>query len=242
VNVSISFPRATPPPVVLSNIVEARKWGDPILYALDGMSTAPPPAGIGVGNFQETILFTEQNGFNAISTYQKMGRVELDYLQSIQRADNYTVKQKMGWLVGDAAGQTPGTIYWTKTLAWDDPLCNEFFFGTLVFGGQKVAVEVDASGAKKVYYFWAAYRKEAIYKWIPFYKIRGMRRSEMGRPVEQLLAEGKMQICTCANRSATAENVYTETLKGIVYHPVWEPYDFPSNAGNALYIAKEFCV
>jgi len=232
----------------LAGLVTVRKWGDPALYALDGMSTAD----IQVGNFQEVPLFhtykdkPTHGEFGAISAFQMLGQTELDILKSIQPDDakiyGYHLKQKMNWLIGSPSVRPPEQIYWSEEHGWDDPALKVFCFGTLVFGGQKVLVETDAAGQKVEYALFGSYRKKGINEWIPFYKIVGMRRTEAGRPVEELLREGKMQICTCANRGGKGENLYTETLKGIVYHPVWSPLDYPSNYGNALYLAKEFCI
>jgi hypothetical protein len=233
-------------------LVTVRKWGDPHLFELDGMSTAV----IKVGNFQEVPLFTpyknnpKQGSFNAISSFQELGPAELAYLKKIQPDDSskygFNLKQKMGWLIGPPDLRPPGQIYWSEEVGWDDPALKRFRFGTLVFGGQKVLVETDETGQKKEYQFSGQYRAKEYQpkiklELITFYKIIGMRKAEQGRPVSDLLREGKIQICTSANRSGKGEDRYTETLKGVVYNPVWSPLDYPSNIGNALYLAKEFC-
>jgi len=232
----------------LTGVVTVRKWGDPILYALDGMSTAD----IKIGNFQEVPLFhpykdkPTHGEFGAITSFQELGRAELDFLKKIQPDDaktyGFDLKKKMNWLIGPHNVRPPGQIYWSEDFGWDDPKLIHFRFGTLVFGGQKVLVETDSAGQKMEYSFVGKYRKKESNESIPCYKIVGMRRAETGRPVAELLREGKIQICTCANRGGKGEDQYTETLKGIVYHPVWSPLDYPSNYGNALYLPKGFCI
>jgi len=232
----------------VGGVVTVRRWGDPELFALDGISTAT----IKVGNFQEVPLFhtlkdkPTHGEFNAITCFQELGKAEMDFLKKIQPDDSkaygFNLKQKMGWLVGAPDVRPPIRIYWSEKVTWDDPNLKAFRFGTIVFGGQKVLVETDAAGHKMEYSFVGKYRGKEKSESIPFYKIVGMRKSEIGRPVPELLQEGKIQICTTASRGGNFEDRYTETLKGVVYHPVWSPLDYPSNYGNALYLAKGFCL
>ncbi len=240
-------PRGDLNPLPKAGLVTVRKWGDPFLYERDGMSTAD----IQVGNFQEVPLFhtlkdkPSHGEFNAISCFQELGPEELALLKRLQPDDaakyGYTLKQKMNWLIGPPDLRPPGQIYWSEQVGWDDPALKRFRYGTLVFGGQKVLVETSAAGAKVEYQFTGKFRKREKSELITFYKVIGMRKAEAGRPVDELFREGKVQICTSANRTGKGENLYTETLKGIVYSPVWSPLDYPSNYGNALYLAKDFC-
>ncbi len=231
-------------PAATSGIVTVRKWGDPHLYQLDGMSTAD----IKIGNFQEVPLFhtfkdnPQKGEFGAITCFQELGRTELDYLKSIQPKDEFDLKKKMNWLIGLPNIRPPIQIYWSEEFTWDDPKIARIRFGTLVFGGQKVLVETDASGNRVEYTFTGTYRKKSQPELITFYKVIGMRKSEIGLPVTELLQEGKIQLCTSAVRGGGKEDVYSETPKGRVYHPVWSPLDYPSNYRTALYLAKEFCL
>ena len=246
--------KITYPSTPLPGIVKLRKWGDKQLYRLDGMSTA----GLGYGSFEEIPMASrladnpERIEFGAITHFQRFARnaagviPELEYLKSIQPDDfkdwGFTLKQKMNWLIGDDIPPR-ANIYWTEGAPYEELDCTAIVFGTLGFGGQLLHVETDASGQKKIYKLWGKYRGEGIYKWIDFYKIIAFRKTDMGRPVSELLTEGKIQIATCANRSEATgeEDVYTEHLKGYVYTPIWSPYDWHTNTGNELFMAREFC-
>jgi hypothetical protein len=228
-----------------NKIVTVRRWGDPILLALDGMTTENMVS----GSFQEVPLFhpytdnPTRGEFGAISYFQHMGIPERDYLKSIQPDDyaqyGFTIPQKMNLLIQPPPATPPQRAYWSKTGgAWNEPTFTEMSFGTLVFGGQRVQVEAEE------FYFYAKYRAKDVMEWIPFYKIVGMRRAEMARPVNELLAEGLMQRYTVANKGAGQENVYNDHPRGVIYHPIWSPRDWHVNTGtpDALYLAKEFCL
>lgn len=236
-----------------SSIVTLRTWDDPLLYELDGMSTANLPS----GSFMELPMFhtyadnPSRGEFGAISHFQQFNKnpsgiiPELEYLKSIQPSDEsiygYSLKNKLNWLLGAPESDDPvAQIYWSQNGAWNESFCTSIRFGTLGFGGQKLCVEVDAEGNKKIYRLWGKYRNKLVSEWISFYKIIGFRKIDMRRPIPELLAEGRIQVCTCANKGVGAENVYTETLKGRVYSPIWSPYDWSTNNGNTLYLAVGF--
>jgi len=245
-NLKITLAR---PLVNYTKPVTVRRWDDLHLYELDGMTTEGA-----VGSFQEVPLFhrykdNPSNGeFNAISYYQRFGITERNYLISTQPNDfekyGYTVAQKMNLLIENQAGNPPKQAYWIKNGGdWDTAQFTHMDFGTLVFGGQNVAVEMEG-GKPKEYTFFGKYRARTTSEWIKFYKIVGMRRAEMSRPVAELFAEGKIQYYTVANKGAGVENVYNEHPRGYIYHPVWSPLDWRVNSGIAdeLYLAKEFCL
>lgn len=242
---SITFP----PLANFAKTVTVRKWGDPQLYYYDGMTT-----GGTVGSFQEVPLFHRykdnpaRGEFGAISYFQRLGVTEKDYLYSIQPNDyaqyNYTVAQKMNLLIQPPPASPVKQAYWSKTGGdWDTPQFTGMNFGTLVFGGQNVAVEMEG-GKPKEYTFYGKYRNRPASEWIKFYKIIGMRRNEMSSPAGKLFDEGKIQYYTVANKGAGVENVYNEHPRGYIYHPIWSPLDWHVNSGVAdeLYLAQEFCL
>jgi len=243
IDIKITIARA--PAVKLFTV---RKWGDPILYELDGMTTEGA-----VGSFQEVPLFhTDPNKptmgyFNALSSFQTLGVSEKNFLYKIQPDDfdkyGFTVEQKINLMIQNPPIiGAPKQAYWIKEGGdWDSPQFTGMNFGTLVFGGQAVQVEMEG-GKPKEYKFFGKYRNRELSEWISFYKLLGMRRSEMARPVAELLAEGKIQRYTTANRGAGQENIYNDHPRGVMYHPVWSPLDWRVNNGNdALYLAAEFC-
>jgi hypothetical protein len=213
------------------------------------MSTADMPT----GNFQEIPLFhpykdnPTRGEFGAISYFQRMGIPERDYLKSIQPDDyaqyNYTVAQKMNLLVEPPPATTPMRVYWSKVGGeWSSPYFVEMSFGTLVFGGQKLQVEMDGDKPKE-YSLFGKYRARPTSEWIPFFKLIGMRKNEISRPVSELFAEGKIQKFTAANKGAGGqEDIYNDHPRGVMYSPVWSPLDWKVNSGvaDALYIARKF--
>jgi hypothetical protein len=225
----------------LPGIFEVRKYGDPFMVAKMGLDTKI----LGTSNFQNVDLFTPKDGFKSVSVFQKLSKTELDYLMSIQPVDGGTFNSKMQFLCGERIG-VPSRPYWTRNGTWQE-LSNgdtniTFEFGTMVFGGQKIKVETDANNLPKVYYFDTRYQSESDTQIRPiaFYKLLGMRRSDMGKYTHQS-HPWFIQQCTWASYS---ENNYkTQWMGGTVYHPVWSPYDWNTNNGsNALYIAREFLV
>jgi hypothetical protein len=206
---------------------------------------------MGTSNFQNIDLYTPTGGFGAVTNFQKLSKVELDYLISIQPVDGGTLNSKMQFLCGERI-TNPERPYWTrqtdpnKGSTWQDLQSGDtsvlFEYGTMVFGGQKIKVETDVNNLPKVYQFRTRYQSEtdADTRSIAFYKLLGMRRADMGKYTHATHPHF-IQQCTWA--SYPENNYKLQWMGGTVYHPVWSSYDYPTNNGsNSLFIAKDFLV
>lgn len=219
-------------------VFRARKYGDPLMVRLMGLDVA----GLGTTNFQNIDLFHPDPGagFGGVSKFQRLGQAQLDYLKFIQPVDAGTFGSKMNFLIGnrDLTG-APIRPYWTEGGDWDGAW-KAFKFGTIVFGGQLVEVETDASGKPRIFQFYSKYQETTVKEWIPFYRLKGMKWAERTAVTHQS-HPWKIQRATWADWG----NEYVDTWhSGQVYHPVWDPADFPCNYdggyGSALYIATAF--
>ena len=198
------------------DVYTLRKWGDPVLIDLLGATTdnLNPPS-----NFQviktATIGADGKPFFNDIKRFQV---VDYNYLKSLQYADDYTVQQKMNWLVNvDGEGVRP---YWMKGTSI-------LYFGPLVFGGQKVQLGETMSAVGQ-------YPNRDRQEIITFRRLIGVRKNQN---VTYKTHPHLIQHATEAGR----DNKYNEFPRGEIFHPVWSDIDHPANYGDGkLWIAVEF--
>lgn len=233
--ISISIKDASPQPNPFA-IVEVRKYGDDVMVELMGLDTNI----LGTSNFQNISLCTRSNGFGAVSQFQRLGKAQMDYLVSIQPQDEATLNEKIQFLVNG----TKGRPYWTNNGLWNDwQESTTLSFGTIVFGGQKCAVELDEQGQKKEYTLRGKYQNRNYYEDIVFYKLVGMRWADRHK-YNATDHPYFLQRGTWATWRTNPPNQYRDTWhEGVVLHPVWSPLDFPTNGGdNELFLAKAFCV
>jgi len=211
-------------------------FGDP--HMVEWMSLSSQYDGRGKGNFDHVdfLLMNEETGYNewgAITKFQKLSSADFAYLRSIQPDDfnqwGYTINQKMGWLYQDKgrpyfpAGGVPYT------------------FGTMIFGHSRVRVRCDHNGEPIVKAFTVKFPSPFHEKprWAEFVEIDGFRRWMMGRPVDWLLNNAYIQICTESQLTPEDPDRISSTSKGIKYHPVWDFRDWPGNQKGKYYIWKE---
>lgn len=228
--------KATPPVKQGPVLFELRRYGDPFMKAMMELDTAT----LGTGNFQNIDFFTLQNaentrgGFGAVSNFQPIDSNAVVYLKSIQPKDSVELKRKMNWLgVEDfPTVNTEGRPYMVKG--------GRNTWGTMAFGGQRIQVEA-VNGIPVLYQFLGKYQGEpggTLHK-IDFYKVIGLRKSDMTRPVSELLAEGLIQRATEAYYPTNEYNDHPQG--GTILCPVWSPLDYPTNYGkNVVFIAKDF--
>jgi hypothetical protein len=214
-----------------ANLYTVRKWGDPAMKSLMGYDTD-----VVGGNFQVVALFTPNGEFGAVSQFQILETTAMTLLQSLQQAgDGFTFAEKMNWLCNDGEGRP----YWTVGGKWSDGLWSRFLFGTLVFGGQKIAVEM-AGGLPVEYTFFSKYKTETAKHNIVFYKLLGLRLVDIPFVNSGAISHATHPHLIQKAAAANTGNVYDDTPRGTIYHPVWSPLDWTSNNGDALYIAKAF--
>lgn len=185
-----------------------------------------------VSSFMQLPFWTEKNGFNAINSFQVIGVAggpEEQYLIELQRPyENdgwgYTAEQKAGWLINRTGG-APNSPYFYKD--------GNLVYGTCLMSGNKIEIEPTE------YIFQTRYRTEPISASHPvtFYKVLGLRRSEMGSGYTFESHPTKIHNIGTA---WTPNSGYTaNTPKGKIVTPVWDARDFPCAAG-ALYYAKVY--
>lgn len=223
----LTLVRAAAPQAPLFGV---RGYGDPVMVSLMGLDTTLQ----GTGNFQVVCLYDPHNsGFGAVTNYQRMDAQALDYLESLQpTGDGYTLKQKMGWLgryatEADARG---------RPYMWNN---GYIVWGLMVFGYNQIQVERAADGTPVSYPFLARYQNRPSAEVIEMYRVKMFRRSDMGRPLAELLSAGLVHHATEAFYPTNALGV---APRGVIYNPVWSPQDWPTNTGyaNDLYIPRSF--
>lgn len=207
--VSTSPVPPTPTPPALGEIRKLRIWGDPVMTAW-GYDVKQ----VGLSNWQNIALWNEFTQYGAINSFLNIDREGIDYLYSIQFdglngvGTFHNKKSKMNWLCRDI-----GAIY-LDAANWETASITKW--GTTGIGKNNVTVDeyktmyvLDKSTGRKQNLVMA--------------RVRGFRKSDMGRPLDDLLKEGLVHQCYCVN---LPNNGLSETPKGIIYSPLWSPLDW----------------
>lgn len=249
--ITINFPLSTPPATPRA-IFRARKWGDPPLVQLAGSDAKMlEDTDANGSNFQVVQLATYDPiknflGFGSVSQFQYIGvenGPEHLYLQGLQNADaDFTVKQKMAWLINgnvkpDGTPEPAGRPMWWKIrngVKW-------LVYGTMVFGGQLIEVE-SVNGVPVEYIRRGKFAAQpAGYEQdITFYKLKGIRRADFGK---YTYASHPHLIQRATMVYGGRANNYSDEPRGIIYCPVFDVSDFPHNETTrepGLYIARDF--
>jgi hypothetical protein len=212
---------------VPAGLFTVKKW----IIPEDGMSASEP----GSGSFQEVPFYTPLGGFGAISQFQRLGSSEESALNQMQIEDDFTVSQKMGWLINEES-PLPTSEYWRKD--------GDLVYGTMVNGGNVIQVETQ-NGKPVIYNFMANYRTDPAGMGkhnIEFYRVLGLKKSQLAdaasKRITHITHPHLIHKCTVAY--PTDSRFVDHTPKGYIYTPVWDSFDYPSNYGNRLYIAKAF--
>ncbi|HAV78463.1 MAG TPA: hypothetical protein DCX53_14030 [Anaerolineae bacterium] len=227
----------TPPPMPTeAGIFNVRGFGDPFMVEYMGLSTNLEGA-----NFNHVDMWSPTAGWGAVHKFQKLDRQALDYLMSIQPNDEsiygFSFEEKMNWLVGEITdGSNPARPYWSDGARWSGNW-KSFRFGTMVFGNQQVKVETNANGKPVEYKFLTSYPSTSGKQQITFYKPVGMKRSEIGKFTHET-HPWFIQMATSAERRPRPDSINYRP-RGVIYHPIWDLEDWPSNYGSDLYIARE---
>jgi hypothetical protein len=203
------YARANTTPKLLCRL---RIWGDPILVQQGGLSVEIA----GTTNFQAIGLFNKFTSWGGVSNFLNITpRADIDKLIALQVEDEYEDKQpdwrsqKMNWLC-----KSKGTIYFTG----DEPgwrTATRIKWGTIALGNNIVQVD----GFEEMF---IQLRGETRKRWVTMARLVGFRKSDWGRPLNELLALGLVHRCYCAYSGNTLD----DTPKGIIYSPFWSPLDW----------------
>lgn len=248
-----TMPQATPN----TRLVETRGYGDDMIVRRYGLHT------LWTGDNFNHLDYWASTGIKssgvhssdwaAVTKFQRLERADFEYLASIQPDDyhiwEYTLGQKLNWLIGQADGSPPARPYWTIGGKWSENW-EELRFGTMVFGNSRVRVKTNADGSLKVTRFVCEYKEHdpnssngaSIWKEgeIEFVEVDGFKPIMKEWPLEWLVENGYIQQATEA-MSRPAHNTIGYSPRGNMLHPVWDVKSWPSNYGSALYLAR-FCI
>jgi hypothetical protein len=233
-------------PLAPQGIYRVRRWGDPLLVRLAGLTTRLmgsnfQPVQLAVFNLQ-----TNMAEFGAVSMFQECDEAFLRRLQYDQsdKSPYGSLTQIYKWLINDDGNaERP---YWYKN--------GRLVFGTIVFGGQLIQVEVGTGGKPVEYVRRGRYKNETDkdIRALTFYKLLGVRKSHIaawsGKGGRALHEEYPylIQHATSADMNGNQHDIYNEFPRGTeIFHPVWDARDFPHNLpesryDTALYIARDF--
>lgn len=202
-----------------SDIFRVRKWGDPVMVKEGGLSTAL----IGGSNFQAVGLYNKATGFGGVSNWLKIESGDVRRLAAMQLEDNYQDKQsgwnqtfnmeawraqKMNWLA-----KPKGTIYfWYHSFSSGNwYTLPHIEWGTIALGWNLVrVVGVETLKVKT---------PDGVIRTREMARLAGFQRSDWGRPLVDLLAEGVVHRCF----SAYLGDDIGDSPKGICYSPFFSP-------------------
>jgi hypothetical protein len=213
---------STPQPTL--DIRRVRKWGDPEMvkwgFDYDNIETS---------NFQAVKTWNDGNRtWGAVSNFLRIPNNEILKLRDMQFPQQVGDKfhdrdSKMEWLCG-----WRGNMYMYESEADRWQTAPAIRWGTVSLGGNLVQVER---------YEWIrlAIDNEPQQQY-EMARLRGFRRADWSRPLDQLLTEGLVHRCYCVYKN----NGFSDTPKGIIYSPFFQPsdeYDFAGTARpTALYL------
>jgi len=203
-----------------SNIYRVRHWGDVVFHRL-GLDTEI----VHTSNFQAVGLYNKVTGFGAIANYIHVLRDDIDHLIDMQfdqivDGKKMTVEDKMNWLC-----QYVGRIYFfdSRKDSWQSS--ERIRWGTLALGGNLVQV-VDEDWITLKYPGEEPGKKAVKRRMM---KLKGFRKSDWSRPIDELLAEGLVHRCFVANSG----NSFADTSRCIVYSPFYDITQWTFNNGTA---------
>jgi len=217
-----------------SQLYRVRRWGDSVMGKQRFSVNI-----VGTTNFQAVKLWSPEGGWGGVTNYLRIPHEHVRNLAAMQIEDMFDAKetshnkafdmeqwlvQKMSWLCKDG-----GTIY-TRAESWKT--ASQIRWGTIALGGNLVAIDGTETFTHKL-------PGEATKRSVVMARVKGFRKSDWNRPLDDLLAEGLVHRCFCAYWG----NVFGDTPKGIVYSPFYSPldWDFPGqNKPKAFYLPLEW--
>lgn len=212
--IRLTKPLVNPTPVSLYRL---RQWGDAVLVRESGASIDLLTDTS--SNFQAIGLYNKYTEWGGVTNFLNIPRSDIDRLIHLQVEDDFEdkrpepgawLKQKMNWLCKER-----GTIYFTGAdmPGWDTAASIKW--GTIALGNNRVAVEAVEEMLVRT-------RGESQLRLRQMARLAGFRRSDWGRPLAELLAQGLVHRCYCVYPG----NKLGDTPKGIIYSPFWGPLDW----------------
>lgn len=122
--------------ILLAQTRKVRKWGDPILAPYSFTLAAYPGL---ASNFQAIPLYDETGQGGGITSFVVIDRQRIDHLINLQKADDFTVDQKMTWLAGSWRSR-PYMGDTSDPLGYDWRTAQTLRWQAIVYGGQSVIV------------------------------------------------------------------------------------------------------
>jgi hypothetical protein len=217
----------SPSPALESKLYRIRKWGDSemIKYGFDVNQ-------VNTSNFQAVGLYNKETGFGAVTNYLTIQRDDIDNLHNVQfdqtvDGKNASKKGKMDWLCGFR-----GKMYMYDNESGNWQTSSQIRWGTVSLGGNLVQVD----GFEEMELQLRGGHPKAAHTMA---RLVGFRKTDWGRPLQDLLAEGLVHRCYCAYKN----NQFGDTPKGIVYSPLFSPLDWDFNGvkqPGAFYLPMEY--
>lgn len=181
-------------------------------------------------NFSHGTYYHVRGLFGDISNFLPMSAEDERYLLSIQPVgltDNHTVNAIRNKLIGE------GRPYFYRN--------GGLVFGNTVPFGNKIRIKTNPDGSPRITKFRTRFPAEndSQIRDVEFVEVDGFRKSDMGRPVAELIAEGRMGYWY----EISATGKVSQSLAGLskLLCPFYTDRDFPSNQGN-YYLPKDYLV
>ena len=179
----------------------------------------------GTTNFQAVPLWNEVGGFGAVTNFLSIPRTDVDRLATLQPADNWTLDQKMNWLVAGTSGRP--YMFYDAADEWRTAAAVKW--GSIAFGGQSVMVDrVDTIQAKP---------PDGITRPMQMGRLVCFRKTDWDKSFNE--APYWIHQATAAG----VNNVYNPMPRGVMYSPLWSPldWDYPGTVQpSAFYLPMEW--
>jgi hypothetical protein len=205
-----------------TKLYRALNWGDEPLVKQAGLSA------LFVGsNFNPLPIFSNSGTWSAIVNALIIPREDVDRLIELQvPEDDFPVANKMNWLVYDGYNTRP---YWCKG-GGDWKTAPKIWWGTILFGGQLVLTDGDAT-------FFTKLPEEDAPRDVPMKRLVCFRKSDWGK--KHITHPWLIQKATQVDH----KNKYSDVPRGFIYSPLWSPLDWDFAGGqqpDAFYIPTDW--
>lgn len=212
-----------------TKLYRALNWGDEPLVKQAGLSALfKHDNGKMVGsNFNPLPIFSNSGTWSAIVNSLIIPREDVDRLIKLQVPEGeFSTANKMNWLVYDGFNVRP---YWCKG-GGDWKTAPKIWWGTILFGGQLVLTDGDAT-------FFTKLPEEDAPRDVPMKRLVCFRRSDWGKThaTHPWLIQKATQV--------DHKNRYSDMPRGFIYSPLWSPLDWDfagSQQPDAFYIPADW--